>query len=82
MFVCSSTHEWVCVCHGPDVEVRGHVQERVLSTHQVGPGHRTQVVRLCSKCLYLSNHPTMCALDGSLNPGLLLAVSVLSLSEH
>lgn len=48
MCVCRSTHTMACLWISED-----NFQELVLSLHQVGPGYQTQVIRLCSKHLYL-----------------------------
>lgn len=46
---------WACTWHSIGMEVRGPdgTFRALPSFHCVGPMHQTQVVRLCSKCLYL-----------------------------
>lgn len=49
MFVCG-VHAPVRICGGQNL------WELVLSFHRLGSQDQTQVIKLCSKCLYLSSH--------------------------
>lgn len=61
--------------------------ELVLTLHQVGPGARTQVVKLGSRRLYhqLFLNPVSavsCSMESSLDLGLALRILALDVSEH
>lgn len=55
IYLVGDRHNWDCAvalqCSSED-----NVGESAFSSHHVGPGYRTQVVRLGSKRLYLQSH--------------------------
>lgn len=62
VYVCVLMRVHVCIlahthsCHGMYVDIKGQLEESVLSCRREDPGDRTQESRLGSMCLYLLSY--------------------------